>query len=239
MQDIGHQIVVKRSHRDSLAKFREGFASKPLSSGIATLPSLIVLDSILKTYQISNVLEIGRGLGTLTKFIGEELDCVIHSVESNQYCINQSAFNCAGVEYLPYLGVSHIATESLHDIDLVVIDGPISRHEFPLLFLGDKVRIYFFENHQLVTKVRVLFHLFLQRRQARYVEVFPDHNFEGPSYVVSLPIMSKTSFLIGNTLSFVIMSPRLLRHCVHKLKKFQNPLVDSYSISMWNPLDRL
>ena len=223
------------SRRDQLDKYRNDFAKMPHSQGIATLPSLIVLDGILNTYQITNVLEIGRGLGTLTKFMGQNFKLNIFSVEPDAYCIDESARNCAGVKYQHCNQLNHIGNSILKDLDLVVIDGPISKSQFKLIFESDKIRLYFFENHQIVTKMRVLLYLFFHGRHSRYVEIFPFHNFEGPSYIVSLPRWSNFSFATNYVALFLQLVPRIVKHCHFKLSKRQNPLTDSYRLSRWNP----
>jgi hypothetical protein len=135
-----------------------------LSAGIATLPSLIVLNGILQTYEIKEVLEIGRGLGTITKFMSKDFDLNIYSVETNLYCIEQSAIYLNEIIFSPVQHIMEVPTNILRKIDLVVIDGPISRAEFNLLFLGDGIRVFFFENHQIVSKARVLTYLFFSSK---------------------------------------------------------------------------
>ncbi len=221
--------------RSHLKLFRDEFASKPLSAGIATLPSLIVLNGILQTYEIKEVLEIGRGLGTITKFMGKDFDLNIYSVETNLYCIEHSAINLKEIIYSPVQRIMEVPTNVLQKIDLVVIDGPVSRDEFDFLFLGDGIRVYFFENHQIVSKARVLTYLFFHRRHSRYVEIYPDHNFEGPSYVVSLPIWSSLTYFLNYLSLCITLVPRLTRHAFSKLRQRQNFLSDSYRLSKWDP----
>ncbi len=226
--------IIKKSRRLELEEFRNEFAQKPLSSGIATLPSLLVLDSILRTYEIKNVLEIGRGLGTLTKFIGQNFNVNIYSVESDSYCIKESALNCTGISYSHFREIHEIDFSILESLDLVVIDGPIPRSSFRSLFNSNKNRIFFFENHQLVTKIRVLSFLFSRGRHSRYVEMFPFHNFEGPSYVVSLPRWSLLSLFSNYISLWILLAPRFIKHCFTKLTKRKNPFIDSYRVSQWN-----
>ncbi len=219
---------------DYLRDYRELFFDQAHSEGIATLPSLVVLDSILLTYPIQNVLEIGRGLGTLTLFMGANYDLTIYSIESNQYCITASQINCLPVNYSPFVSIPEIDRDHLKNLNLVVIDGPVSKFEFPMLFLGNGTRIYFFENHQLITKLRVMLRLFRNNRTCRYVEVFPTHNFEGPSYVVSLPSHGLKSAW-GYIPLFITILPRVFRHSLLKLGRLENPLDDSYHMSKWKP----
>lgn len=221
--------------RSYLKLFRDEFATKPLSAGIATLPSLIVLNGILQTYAIKEVLEIGRGLGTITKFMGKDFDLNIYSVESNLYCIEKSAIYLNGINYSPVNYISEVTESILREIDLVVIDGPVSRGEFKFLFFGDGIRVFFFENHQIVSKARVITYLFFHGRHARYVEIYPDHNFEGPSYVVSMPVWSPLTFALNNLSLGITLLPRLTRHAFSKLRKRQNFLSDSYRLSKWDP----
>jgi hypothetical protein len=225
----------KQDIRSYLKFSRDEFAAKPLSAGIATLPSLIVLNGILQTYEVKEVLEIGRGLGTITKLMGKNFDLNIYSIESNLYCIESSALYLKGINYSPFRSIIEVPTKILRKIDLVIIDGPVSRAEFKFLFLGDGIRIFFFENHQIVSKARVLTYLFFHRRASRYVEIYPDHNFEGPSYIVSQPVWSSlTNFL--NYLSLgITLIPRLTRHAFLKLTERQNFLSDSYRLSKWDP----
>lgn len=221
-----------------LCDFRKLFLGKPGSEGIATLPSLVVLDSLLSTYPILTVLEIGRGIGTLTLFMGTNYDVTISSIESNEYCILESEKNCAEIDFRAFKLFEELSTHDLEEFDLIVFAGPVSNSDFKLLFLGLGVRIYFFENHQVITKVRVLHALFWRGRMSRYVEIFPTHTFEGPSYIVSSPRYSSASFLMTYLALFILILPRVLRHSVSKLAKRQNPLADSYLYSKWNPKSR-
>ena len=225
------------NRQEYLSDFRAEFSNKLHSQGIATLPSITVLDLVLTIYPIKTVLEIGRGLGTLTAFMGRNYPLEIYSIEADDYCIKMSAANCAGISFKAFRSVSEVPTLVLEQTDLVVIDGPISKLDFSLLFQGTGTRIFFFENHQLITKCRILVGLFRRNIFSRYVEVFPRHDFEGPSYVVSRPARSRFSFFLNNFAVAVILLPRLMRHSLKKLSKGQNPLTDSYLMSKWNPHD--
>jgi hypothetical protein len=221
--------------REYLRIFHEEFTSMPLSQGIATLPSLVVLDHILTTYEIRKVLEFGRGLGTLTKFMGSNFDVEIYSLETNDYCITKSRENLIGVEYQDFRSIREIPDSVLESIDLVVIDGPISKSDFKLVIRSTRKRIYFFENHQLISKIRIILALFLKGRTCRYIEIFPYHDNQGPSYVISLP-RSSVFVLASNFVSLGMQQvPRLVRFVVYKILSRENPFSDSYSVSKWNP----
>jgi hypothetical protein len=224
---------VKR--REYLDSFRRDFSSMPKSQGIATLPSLIVLDHILTTYEISNVLEIGRGLGTLTKFMGSNYDLEIYSLESNDYCRTKSKENLIGVACFDFKSIQDIQDSILESIDLVVIDGPISKSDFKLVVDSTRIRIYFFENHQLISKIRIILAVFSKGRACRYVEIFPFHDYQGPSYVISLPRRSILALALNIASLGMQQFPRLVKWVFIKMLRRENPFSDSYSISKWNP----
>lgn len=125
----GHQLEVDVSDEDwrhARLIFSE-FKSKPGSDNIATEFALAHLSAILTTRQPRTVLELGAGIGTITKLLATHLHCprVIVATEDNEYCISALRTNLDDLHLTGITLVSSLEELLAQDqtYDLAICDG--------------------------------------------------------------------------------------------------------------------
>jgi hypothetical protein len=119
--------------------FRE-FKAKPESQHIATEFALIELSRFIARIKPQRILEIGAGIGTITKLLLTHPDRPEHltATEGHAVCLSELSKNLKGVDLAGYTLVNLAAQLDMNQhYDLVIFDGTLDdEQQYAILRLG-------------------------------------------------------------------------------------------------------
>jgi hypothetical protein len=143
------KVKVSDADRRSAAEVHRLFSAKPHSEHIASEFALAHLAAILRTGEITSVLEFGAGIGTVTYLVLSRVPHArVHCTEHNALCLSELAANLPPKMRERLTIHASADTVPAEPFDLLIIDGKVSGANY--------VRpgsIYFVEGHRSQARV--------------------------------------------------------------------------------------
>ena len=164
----------------------------------------------------SPILEVGGGIGTITKVLLENFENDIYCYETNDFCLKKLNVLKRKSNIVGRLEVISDLSNYLQDeFYAIVIDGPIKKKELDNIIKNSKeLRFIVVENYRLLQRLLVSIALFKSMYRQQYVEI--RHNFKPSStifFIENANLKNVNFHIVYDFLfSFFKILPKLVLH---------------------------
>ena len=190
------------------------------SSAISSFGNLQLIKGLSFFYNDTEtnhpILEIGGGIGTITKTLLENYQCDIYCYEMNEFCLKMLAELQNQGNNSERLNVSSDLSEWLEiNFSAVIIDGPISRKQMRgIINKSSELKFILVENYRLLSRLHISIELFKSRYRQQYLEV--RHNFKPVAAVFFVEKTSNSAISVHRCVdvlfTFLRIFPKLVLH---------------------------
>ena len=154
------------------------YSTKSGAEQCASLFSIRSLEFLILKNSFYEILELGRGLGTLTELMLRVSESNLITVENNSFCINEINKNL--INQRPYKLLKGYDQIDRFDFDLLVID--VNNGIFNISNLvkrSTNCRAIFIEGHHLAHRINISRELFKKRRIQKLEDLRPARGAKG------------------------------------------------------------
>jgi len=148
------------------------FNNKGGSEQIASLFAIRLLLRLVDIYQVSSVLELGAGIGTLTSAILAGTNASVTAYENSTYCIGELKENTKNYRTFDLITGYEELTNS--QAEMLIVDINTSIFNIKKLVQESNFKVIFIEGHQLAQRVNVISGI-RRDQKLRYLD-FRDRN---------------------------------------------------------------
>jgi len=191
-----------------------------LNSAISSRGNLQVIKGLLffsLNSKMNPILEVGPGIGTITKTLLENCNDEIYCYELDDFCIREllklKESNYLGAKKRLHLS-SNICDFTGINFSAIIIDGPIDKNDLiKIVQKSSELKFVAVENYRLLQRVWLAKALYKGKFRQQFVEIMHDNRLTTSVFITNNQVNAgKLHIIFDYTLTFTRILPKLILH---------------------------